>query len=254
MGTEGDRELVLFDGLLDGSPRETYRQRLPGQRGQRSTVSQAKLVAMNQATEVLNGTVFCWDLSDGTQVFQTDPARPFQSKVSFSLDKKLMTLVDTSGVHIVDTKTGMDLGFIRMESPSPSTAPFDKNGNRIALCSEDAWSIYDLETMEQRKPQTATWKIDGRRSGWIGPDLLLAETSVADPLFWLLCIEPTMSFWVSEVVPIILQWMSPAFSCLLVERIQSTLGDSALENELAILCSLTSRRFVHRASLPMAFR
>ncbi len=178
MGTEGDRELVLFDGLLDGSPRETYRQRLPGQRGQRSTVSQAKLVAMNQATVVLNGTVFCWDLSDGTQVFQTDPARPFQTKVSFSLDRKWMTLVDTSGVHIVDTKTGMDLGFIRMESLSPSTAPFDKNGNRIALCSEDAWSIYDLETMEQRKPQTATWKIDGRLSGWIGPDLLLAENGV----------------------------------------------------------------------------
>jgi len=178
IGSEGDRELVLFDGLMDGNLREVFRQRLPFQRNQRPNVSQAKIVALNQVIVAMNGVVYGWDLSDGSQLYQTDPRRMFQSKVSFSPDRTLMTLVDTSGVHIADAKTGADLGFIRLESRIPSCAPFDRNANRIALCSHDAWSVYDLETLTLSKPQTTTWKLDGRLFGWIGPDLLLAENGV----------------------------------------------------------------------------
>lgn len=177
-GLNGDRELVLFEGLLTGNLQEVSRQRLPGKREHTISVGQSKLIAQDVAVVTINGVVYCWDLVEAKQLYQTDPNQVIQTKLSFSLDRTMMTLVDNSGVHFVETKTGADLGFVRFESQNPSIAPFDNNSQRIALCAEDAWSTYDLENRTLTKPQTCTWSLSSRILGWIGPDLFLTENGV----------------------------------------------------------------------------
>ncbi len=176
-GRRGDSELVLFEGLSEGNPREISRQRLPTKPDRLSVVAKGMLFAKDKAMVILNGVVYGWDLRHGTQLYQTDPKAFFQNPVSVSLDRSMMTLVDNTGVHLMDTETGADLGFIRFESSTPGRAPINSNSTRIGLGSGDIWSTFDLDKMTLQKPQTSTWSL-GWPLAWIDKDMLLYENGV----------------------------------------------------------------------------
>lgn len=176
-GRRGDSELVLFEGLSEGNPREVSRQRLPTKPDRLSVVTKGMLTAKDKAMVILNGVVYGWDLRLGTQLYQTDPKVYFQNPASVSLDRSMLTLVDSTGVHLLDTKTGADLGFIRFESATPGRAPINANSTRIGLGSGDIWSTYDLGEMTLQKPQTSTWSL-GWPLAWIDKDMLLYENGV----------------------------------------------------------------------------
>ena len=178
VGDQGDRDIVVIEGLHEGLPFEKSRFRLPAERGQRRDVSQARLVGLNQVVVAFDGIVYGWDLNKGMQVFQSDPLRHQYQKISFSHDRKLMVLGTSHGFHLASTLTGEDLGFVAVQQQYGTEVSFDSSGNRFAFCFLDAWGIYDYETKTMRAPETTTWKLDGKLIGWLSPDLLLAGEAV----------------------------------------------------------------------------
>ncbi len=181
LGELSDRDLILVEGLGEGNLREVSRFRLPVNAGSRTQIATAKLVALNQAVLLYEGVIYSWDLSSGKQLYQSDPARRIFSSISFSEDRKLITIPAEGGVHFANARTGEDLGYLSLgpnfASPTGHAA-FDPRENRIAYCNSDLWGTYDYKTQSMQPAETTTVRLAGKLVGWAGPDLLLAGDGV----------------------------------------------------------------------------
>ncbi|MFN3192994.1 MAG: SHD1 domain-containing protein [Aureliella sp.] len=178
LGDSGDSELILLEGLAKASLREVARFRLPVDSGRRKFITQAKLIGEHRAIVLIDNVAYCWDLSKGEQVYQTDPNHRFTGELVFSADRQVMAIPDTTGVHLVRTKDASDLGFIASGGAYGMTVEFDPRQNRLAFNHFDSWGLVDYSSLERRNPVTASWTLRGGPIRWIGPDLLLAGTGV----------------------------------------------------------------------------
>lgn len=175
LGDSADRELVLFEGLNVGEPREVSRFLLPVNEAKNSRVNSARLIGKNRAIVVVNGVAHCWDLGTGDQIFQTDPHRQRRGveEITFCGDPRLMIVPSGDGIHFVGTASGEDHGYLALGNTYAMRFVFDPRANRIAYCDRDSWGIYDYSTLEQRPPQTTTLALSSRIFGWLAPHLIL---------------------------------------------------------------------------------
>lgn len=180
IGDTADRELILFEGLNAGEPREVSRYLLPIDRAQGSRVNSARLIGKNRAIVVVEGVAHSWDLVTGEQLFQTDPHRPRSGfgEVTFCDDRRLMIVPSDEGIHFVGTEAGEDHGYLALGNTYAMRFVFDPRANRIAYCDRDRWGLYDYSTLERRPPQTTTLALSSRIFGWIAPHLILAGDGV----------------------------------------------------------------------------
>ncbi len=177
-GEHGDRDLVLIEGLNDNRPVETARFRLPADSGRRRLVSQARLIGRSQALVVLDGVAYCWDLTAGKLIYQSEPQRRLMSKIAISSDLTLMTIPSEMGLHFASLLTGKDLGFLRCKNLHQIQAAFDPRGQRIGFSAGDFWGTYDYEKRDQSETRTTTWTLNGPIGGWIKSNLFVTGGGV----------------------------------------------------------------------------
>ena len=179
-GDSADRELILFEGLNAGEPKEIARCLLPIDRTQGSRVNSARLIGKNRAVVVVEGVAHCWDLGTGDQIFQTDPHRPRRGveEITFCSDRRLMIVPSGDGIHFVGTEAGEDLGYLALGNTYATRFVFDPRADRIAYCDRDSWGIYDYSTLERRPSQTTTLALSSKIFGWLAPHLILAGDGV----------------------------------------------------------------------------
>lgn len=180
LGDSADRELILFEGLNAGEPKEVSRFLLPVNEEKNSRVNSARLVGRNRAIVVVDGVAHSWDLGTGEQHFQSNPNRHHRGlgEITFSDDRRLMIVPSADGIHFVGTETGEDHGYLALGNTYAMRFVFDPRANRIAYCDRDCWGMYDYSTLERRSPQTTTLALSSKLFGWLAPNLILAGDGV----------------------------------------------------------------------------
>ena len=177
-GEDSDRDLVLMEGLADGHPVEVARFRLPTELNTRRAINQAKLVGPSIALVVADRTAYCWDLSTGKLVYQSEPRRIFVNSIAISSDLSLMAVPSDIGIHFASPLTGKDLGFLPCKGMTNLQIAFDSRSQSIGYVSGNYWGVYDYEKRTQSEPMMASSSLAGQICGWIKPNLLVVGNGI----------------------------------------------------------------------------
>lgn len=172
-------DLVVLEGLAKGKPVELYRRRLPGieKPGFKPQVSQAKLIGPDLAVVIIDSCLYCWNLKSSQLIYRTESNTIHGvGGVAFSANGKWVAVPQQGGFSLIESATGEDRGYVETGSLTSAGLSFHPDGHRIGFSSGNTWGVWDIVEAKKIASGVVTEHIGERITGWVGGDLLLAES------------------------------------------------------------------------------
>ena len=177
-------ELQVWEGLASGQPQVRFRALMPGhdKPGFKPKAEQAWLLAKDVAVVHVNDSLYCWNFAQNQLLYRT--ARNTVNTLrrpSFSGGRRYIALPVADGFQLIESASGKDLGFVQADTVASGGVAFHPDGNRVAIASSNAWSVYDCQQAGITKSGTVAAHLHNHLTGWVNEHCFLTDNgSVLD--------------------------------------------------------------------------
>lgn len=183
-------EVAVFSGVDAGAPKKLYRRTLPGD--QTSSLSPKfewlRFASPTLVAAIVEKGLWVWDLPATRLVYRADDVDAEQPPV-FSGTRRHMAIPQRGKVVVVETATGRVLRSIFTGGSARPGAAFDAAGRRLAICSGNAFLVWDCVANEAVGEGTTTEELGTHPIYWVDPDMFLTESGA------LVHVELGMTVW-----------------------------------------------------------
>ncbi len=162
-------ELVMLEGILEGSPKVLFRRALPGlgKPGFQPMVEWARLLSGSHVAAIVDGSLMIWDLPAAQLLYRIDKVKASEPP-AFSGNLKYMAIPQSGKVVVLETATGR---IVKATSTGSTLVPgvaFHPGGGMLAICASNQYLIWDcgadrIVSEAVTTDHLGSWPLD-----WIG--------------------------------------------------------------------------------------
>lgn len=166
-------ELVLVEGMAEGSVKVLCRRSLPGieKPGFKPNPDWAALKG-DVAFVTIGSNLYAWNLEQNQLVFQI--ALGSGEKTAISPGGKYIAIGGNNKVLVIDSVTGEPLGQFSTGTTLVPQLMFDPTGQKLAVAMGNRLDIWNLAAAEYESQLTLFSQV-GQMLAWVQPDLLLTS-------------------------------------------------------------------------------
>ena len=162
-------ELVMLEGVLEGSPSELFRRALPGlgKPGFQPMVEWARLLSASHVAAIVDGALMVWDLPAAQLLYRIEKVKASEPP-AFSGNLKYMAVPQSGKVVVLETATGR---IVKSTSTGSTLVPgvaFHPGGGMLAICASNQYLVWDCQTDEIVSEATTTDHLGSWPLDWIG--------------------------------------------------------------------------------------
>jgi len=137
-------ELVMLEGVAEGTPKELYRRSLPGlgKPGFQPMVEWARLLSGSHVAAIVDGSLLVWDLPAAQLLYRVEKVRATEPP-AFSGSKRFMAVSQGGVVTVLETATGEVLKTLSTGQSLANGIAFHPSGGQLALCCSNQYVVWD---------------------------------------------------------------------------------------------------------------
>ncbi len=162
-------ELVVLEGVAEGSPKTLFRRSLPGlgKPGFQPMVEWARMLSASHAAAIVDGALLVWDLPAAQLLYRIDGVKASEPP-NFSGNLRYMAVPQGGKVVLIETATGrVGKSFSTGSTLTPGVA-FHPNGRLLAACFSNQYVVWDCVEDAIVSEAVTTDQLGSSPLDWVG--------------------------------------------------------------------------------------
>lgn len=163
-------ELVMLEGVAEGTPRELYRRALPGlgKAGFQPMVEWAQMLSGSHIAAIVDGQLLVWDLPAAQLLYSIANVRATEPP-AFSGSQRYMAVPHGGSVSILETATGALVRTFETGQSVTAGVAFHPNGGFVAVCSSNQYLVWDWLEDRVVSQAVTTDQLGSFPIAWLNP-------------------------------------------------------------------------------------
>lgn len=192
-------ELVVLEGVAEGSPTTLFRRSLPGlgKPGFQPMVEWARMLSASHAAAIVDGALLVWDLPAAQLLYRIDKVKASEPP-AFSGNLRYMAVPQGGKVVVVETATGrVGKSFSTGSTLTPGVS-FHPNGRLVAACFSNQYMVWDCVEDTIVSEAVTTAQLGSSPVAWVGDRMFRTSLgSMVDPSLGM----PVWSYHIASASP-----------------------------------------------------